>query len=183
MDAPNERPVREASVDDGSVEAGGEAPASIGAYLSRQRRLRGISLDDLAALTQIPLRSLARLEAGTFDADPDGFVRGFVRTVATALGLDPGETVTRMLSEPGAAADPRPDGLVTARHVAVVLVLFSIFLVAAVLPVWLHSRVESEPRASESQAVTRRDPVRALAEAEASRKRPAATFDEPGPRP
>ena len=34
---------------------------------------------------------------------PDGFVRGFVRTVSIAIGLDPDDTVTRMLAEP----DPR----------------------------------------------------------------------------
>lgn len=76
--------------------------AGIGAYLARQRRLRGISLDELAALTRIPRRSLERLESGAFDGPPDGFVRGFVRTVAVAIGLDPEETLTRMLREPEA---------------------------------------------------------------------------------
>lgn len=72
---------------------------SIGAYLARQRRLRGISLEELAQSTRIPLRSLQRLESGVHDADPDGFVRGFVRTVAAALGLPPDETIARMLPE------------------------------------------------------------------------------------
>jgi cytoskeletal protein RodZ len=83
--------------------AGGEDPGSIGAYIARQRRLRGISLEELEALTRIPRRSLERLEAGAFDSEPDGFVRGFVRTVSIAIGLDPDDTVTRMLAEP----DPR----------------------------------------------------------------------------
>ncbi|HPG28255.1 MAG TPA: helix-turn-helix domain-containing protein, partial [Myxococcota bacterium] len=60
----------------------------IGEYLRRQRLLRGMSTEELAALTRIPLRSLERLESGHFDGETDGFVRGFVRTVATALGLD-----------------------------------------------------------------------------------------------
>jgi transcriptional regulator with XRE-family HTH domain len=83
----------------------------IGAYLARQRQLRGISVEDLAAQMRIPLRSLQRLEAGAFDHDPDGFARGFVRTVAMALGLPPDETIARMLPEaddgeggPGAGA-------------------------------------------------------------------------------
>jgi cytoskeletal protein RodZ len=59
-----------------------------------------MSIDELAGLTKIPRRSLERLEAGAFDANPDGFVRGFVRTVAVALGLDPDEAVNRMLREP-----------------------------------------------------------------------------------
>jgi hypothetical protein len=71
----------------------------IGSYLARQRELRGISLDDLAFRTRIPLRSLQRLEGGAFDLEPDGFARGFVRTVAIALGLPPDETIARMLPE------------------------------------------------------------------------------------
>lgn len=72
---------------------------SIGAYIARQRKLRGISLEELEALTRIPRRSLERLESGAFDADPDGFARGFVRTVAVAIGLDADDTVARMLAE------------------------------------------------------------------------------------
>jgi len=85
------------------LSGGEEASDSIGAYIARQRRLRGISLEELEALTHIPRRSLERLESGVFDAEPDGFVRGFVRTVSAAIGLDPDDTVTRMLAEP----DPR----------------------------------------------------------------------------
>jgi cytoskeletal protein RodZ len=62
--------------------------------------LRGVSIDELASLTRIPRRSLERLEAGAFDGTPDGFVRGFVRTVAEALGLDPVDAVNRLLREP-----------------------------------------------------------------------------------
>lgn len=87
-------------------DAGGPIP--IGAYLARQRRLRGISLGELARLTCIPLRSLERLESGAFDETPDGFARGFVRTVASALGLDPDETVARMLPESAVGTRGRP---------------------------------------------------------------------------
>jgi hypothetical protein len=76
---------------------------SIGVYLARQRELRGISLDDLAAATRIPRHSLERLESGAFDARPDGFARAFVRTVAVALGLEPDATVNRMRAEPEGA--------------------------------------------------------------------------------
>lgn len=78
----------------------GAAATSIGEYLKRQRLLRGVTIEDLAANTRIPLRSLERLEAGYFDGVTDGFVRGFVRTVAIALGLDADQTVARMLDEP-----------------------------------------------------------------------------------
>ena len=73
---------------------------SIGAYLAQQRRIRGISAEQLAETTRIPLRSIERLEAGVFDGKLDGFARGFVRTVAEALGLDLHETLIRTLREP-----------------------------------------------------------------------------------
>jgi hypothetical protein len=84
-----------------NVRAGERVSESIGVYLARQRELRGISLDQLAASTRIPRHSLERLEAGAFDASPDGFARAFVRTVAVALGLEPDDTVNRMRPEPG----------------------------------------------------------------------------------
>jgi cytoskeleton protein RodZ len=76
----------------------------IGEYLAQQRRLRGISVDELCEMTKIPRRNLERLESGAFDAQPDGFARGFVRTVAAALGLDPDEAVMRLMQEPEADA-------------------------------------------------------------------------------
>jgi len=75
-------------------------PFAIGAYLARQRELRGLSLRDLEDRTRIPRRSLERLEAGVFDGVSDGFARSFVRAVAKALGLDPEDTTMLMLSEP-----------------------------------------------------------------------------------
>lgn len=79
--------------------ASSERAEPIGAYLRRQRTLREITLEQLSEATRIPLRSLQRLESGAFDREPDGFARGFVRTVAIALGLPPDETVARMLPE------------------------------------------------------------------------------------
>jgi len=137
----------------------------IGAYLSRQRRLRGIGLDELARTTCIPLRSLERLESGAFDATPDGFARGFVRTVAVALGLDPDDAVSRMLPEarPGSRlrtppfAEPSP-------WVAVVLTA----LILAALTVFLVEDRSAPPDVGElrAQRVYRRDAVRELARAQ-----------------
>jgi transcriptional regulator with XRE-family HTH domain len=69
----------------------------VGQYLANQRRLRRISIEELAERTRIPRRNLERLESGAFDSAADGFTRGFVRTVAEALGLDAGETVMRLV--------------------------------------------------------------------------------------
>jgi transcriptional regulator with XRE-family HTH domain len=159
---------------------------SIGAYLSRQRELRGISLDELATLTRIPRRSLERLESGIFDRAPDGFVRGFVRTVASALGLDPDETVMRLLSEP---ADDGDGGRVraiaraspAARWAAIAV---GLGLVAGVLA-WLAA---SPPRAKPIPAqadgvVMRRDLIRELAREAAARPAQGEAAPEPGAAP
>lgn len=138
----------------------------IGAYLARQRQLRGIALEDLARDTRIPLRSLQRLEGGAFDLDPDGFARGFVRTVAIALGLPPDETLARMLPE----ADPGDDGAglgPLARLVRGLGLALLLGAAAAWLWTWLASgagrALAPVFQASEGGLVVRRDAVRALA--------------------
>ena len=139
---------------------------SIGNYLAAQRRLRGITIEELSQQTRIPLRSLERLESGSFDADVDGFVRGFVRTVAEALGLDADETLNRTLREPGTASRRAAPRLSLPRVVASVVGLallvgvgFAIQLIVSAI----GSGTTSSPR---STIVVRRDPVRALAEAQ-----------------
>jgi len=157
--------------------------ASIGGYLARERRLRGISLDELADLTKIPRRSLERLEAGAFDRNPDGFARGFVRAVALALGLSAEEAVMRMLAEP-----LDPDGMVLSaaervgRWLWVAASLFvGIACLIAALWVWqtrsLSAKTVKEPPA----IVYRRDAVRSLAEGHAqSQELGGAATDSPG---
>lgn len=94
----------------------GDPPrASIGEYLAQQRKLRGISVDELCELTKIPRRNIERLESGALDGVADGFVRGFVRTVAIALGLDPAEAVMRLMQEPDPDPGPEP-GLLRVQH-------------------------------------------------------------------
>ena len=66
-----------------------DARAELGSFLQIQRQRRGVLLDDLAAATKIPSRSLERLEAGQWDALPAPvFVRGFVRACGRELGVE-----------------------------------------------------------------------------------------------
>lgn len=139
----------------------------IGAYLKRQRELRGITAEELARVTRIPLRSLERLETGTFDGEVDGFVRGFVRTVAAALGLDPDETVARMLAEPldeetpGYAPSPAvPRALFGVVVVTVLALAIGLVRIASTGDV-------SSPRPLGDDVVYRVDPVRSLADSQA----------------
>jgi transcriptional regulator with XRE-family HTH domain len=145
---------------------GSERASGVGPYLAAQRRLRGISLDALADRTKIPRRNIERLESGAFDAAPDGFARGFVRTVAEALGLDPDEAVMRLMREP---ADDDAE-LASARRMRAILVgagLCTLGVVALILLIRLASSLlaPAEPGAGTlPENVYRRDAVRALAE-------------------
>jgi hypothetical protein len=154
------------------VAAGSEgAPASIGAYLARQRRLRGISLDDLELSTRIPRRSLERLEAGAFDHDRDAFARSFVKTVAQALGLDANETLARMLEEERPDAVRARGALRASRPLALALAL--LVIVGGALVLWRGAPALRawRPLAGEDrEIVQRRDPVHALADEARLRK-------------
>lgn len=142
----------------------------IGGYLRRQRVLRGMTTEELARLTRIPLRSIERLENGQFDGVTDGFVRGFVRTVAEALGLDTEDTISRMLQEPASSAAEARDAGRSFKQglagLAAVLLLSLAFL--GLRAVWDAARGEVGGEGSR-EAVVWRDPVRTLAEATGAR--------------
>ncbi len=62
---------------------------TFGEYLKREREMRGVSLDEIAAATRIAPRFLRAIENEQWDQLPGGvFNRGFVRAVAHYLGLD-----------------------------------------------------------------------------------------------
>jgi hypothetical protein len=140
-----------------------QAGGSIGTYLARQRRLRGISLDELSESTKIPRRSLERLEAGAFDGQPDGFSRGFVRTISGALGLDSEDSINRLLGEPLDADDEAAGQAWNYRWLAIAAgapVAIGMILAAG----WLWERSGlSAGWTDEPEIVYRRDAVRALA--------------------
>ena len=70
------------------------APARFGAYLRASRTDRALSRADIARWTRIPLRTIALLEEGEFDSLPaEVFVRGFLRSYALKVGIDPEATL------------------------------------------------------------------------------------------
>jgi len=69
-----------------------DGPIGIGARLKHERELRGMSVEEIARATRIPLASVERLEADRFDDLPgEVFVRGFLRGYARAISVDPDE--------------------------------------------------------------------------------------------
>ena len=138
----------------------------IGEYLRRQRVLRGISTEELASITRIPLRSLERLESGQFDGETDGFVRGFVRTVASALGLDADDAISRMLLEPDPGNWERHSPSRSFKQGLVGLVLLLLLVVTFfVLRAGWNVLLGAASTPGSSEVVIWQDPVRALAEA------------------
>ena len=67
---------------------------TVGAYLSQERKRKEISLVDVSKVTRIAVQYLEALEKDEFQSLPASiFVRGFLRTYAVHLGLDPKEVL------------------------------------------------------------------------------------------
>ncbi len=71
----------------------------VGAKLRDARVARGMSIEDIAQQTRVPRAAIVALETGDADALPAAvFVRGFVRSIAQALGID-GAPLVRELEQ------------------------------------------------------------------------------------
>lgn len=69
---------------------------SFGRFLRAEREARGVSIEDLAAVTKISRQVLIDLEADHFESlPPPVFLKGFVRTIARTLALPQQEVVER----------------------------------------------------------------------------------------
>src|SRR3954452_23447405 len=83
----------------GQDDSGQEQALSIGEQLRRARESKGLSLDDVANRTRIPIRHLQNLEREEWDALPAAtYAVGFTRNYANAVGLD-GPALARTLRE------------------------------------------------------------------------------------
>ena len=73
---------------------------SCGAYLKRQREMRKVRLEQIAQTTKVSLVCLQAIEAEDWERLPNpAFVRGFVRSYAQAIGLNPEEVVLQFEAE------------------------------------------------------------------------------------
>jgi cytoskeleton protein RodZ len=101
-----------------------ETTREFGEELRLNRELRDVSREQLAAVTKVSVRQIESLEAGRFELLPaEVFTRGFVRSIALHLGLDPEKSVAayshvhrswaaaaelqRELTSPGSGTHPR----------------------------------------------------------------------------
>ena len=132
----------EEPVDDGQV------PLTAGERLRAAREAKGMSIEEIASTTRIPMRHLESLENANWTALPaPTYSIGFARNYATAVGLDRDEISDQLRSEMGNTravhqptelfepADPKrsmPKGLVIGALLALALV--------AVALTWLSNR-------------------------------------------
>jgi cytoskeletal protein RodZ len=78
-----------------------------GDMLRQARERRGMSLRQIAANTRIPVAALEAVERNDISKWPGGiFSRGFVRSYAVAVGLDPEQTVNEFLARFDQAPPP-----------------------------------------------------------------------------
>src|SRR5438132_2670586 len=94
--------------------------ANFGASFKQARESKGISLDRIAAETRISTRFLLAIENEEFQLLPGGiFNRGFVRTYAEKIGLDPEQAVAdyERLAEVREPAEPVQSGIAPARKI------------------------------------------------------------------
>jgi cytoskeleton protein RodZ len=103
------------------------AKDGFGVHLRREREMRGVTLEEISSATRIGTRFLDALETEQWDVLPGGvFNRGFVRSTAQFLGLDP----EAMLAE---------------------YTLATTDATRAAAPVMIHSQSSWTPRAPESE--------------------------------
>src|SRR5512146_645272 len=82
--------------------AGGFRVGLFGERLRREREMRKVTLEEMAAATKIGTRSLKALEDGEFHKLPGGiFNKGFVRSYARFLGINEEQAVTDYLVAAG----------------------------------------------------------------------------------
>jgi len=77
---------------------------NLGEELARQRQEKELSIAQLAARTKITEAFLEKMEQGDFAFLPPVYVRAFIRSVSTEIGLDPEVMMRRFSDEAGRLA-------------------------------------------------------------------------------
>lgn len=139
-----------------------EGGNNVGQRLREAREARGLSLEEVAAQTRIPIRHLRSIEDGKYEELPAlTYTVGFGRNYANAVGLDGAEVARDLRDQLGGAqrgstisteyyAPPDP-ARVPSRPLAWIAGLLALALVAGYL-IW-RSQLGSEDEVAETPAV------------------------------
>jgi cytoskeleton protein RodZ len=152
----------------------------VGERLRVAREEKGMSLEDIARQTRIPIRHLEHIERGEWDALPAlTYSVGFARSYANSVGLD-GPAIGAELREhlggmprsqsvPAAYYEPADPARVPPWSLAIAALLIGLLLVGAYL--FWRSRAVDDPGVDES----------AIAESPAAQPAPAPRAAAPAP--
>lgn len=144
------------------IEAPETATSPVGQRLRAAREEKGLSLEDVATQTRIPLRHLESIEAGDWSRLPaPTYTIGFAKSYASAVGLDrneigeevrdevgstrPAEATKNEVFEPADPARTMPRWLVITAIAAIVLVVIGM--------TWLNRRALQETGPAPVEAV------------------------------
>jgi len=92
------------------------APSSFGAALAAAREKERLSVGDMASRLRLHVNQVRAIESENLAQLPEpAYVRGFVRSYARSLGLDPAPLIDDLNSKLAPAASSVVDGITTAR--------------------------------------------------------------------
>jgi len=122
----------------------------IGKRLKAAREEKGLTLDDIAAKTRVPIRHLQHMEKGEWEALPaPTYSVGFARAYATAVGLNAAEIGAQLRAQLGAAPavaapsyyEPADPARVPPRSLAIVAAIIAVLLAAGYF-IWRNNAVD-----------------------------------------
>jgi cytoskeletal protein RodZ len=139
---------------------------TVGNYLRQQREAKGMSIEEVARATRVPMSSVERLESDQFDELPgEVFVRGFMKSYARAVSLDSDDVLARYtasrrvawvtplpISSPTRPARTRRYGVAIA--FVLLLILFTLALSIVLKPRGDDLPQELSARGTEPSALT-----------------------------
>ncbi|MGZ8253497.1 MAG: helix-turn-helix domain-containing protein [Burkholderiaceae bacterium] len=203
----NEEDLPADAVDSPAAGVADEPPSSFGARLAAARETAGLGVGEMAGRLRLHVNQVRALEAEDLAKLPEtAYVRGFVRSYARSLGLDPAPLIEDLNSKVGRPANSVVDGLArtpdyspvrAAAHEhasrSLVLGLAVIALIALGGIGWYATRPRApEPvaaapatpaAASTTAAVPTEQPAAAPSSAPADSADPPAVATEPAPAP
>ncbi len=114
-------------------------PNPVGERLRTAREAKGLSLDDVATMTRVPIRHLLHIEKGEWDSLPAiTYSVGFARSYAKAVGLNGSEVGAELRAQLGdggqsnmatASYQPADPARVPPRTLSIIAAVIAIILI------------------------------------------------------
>jgi transcriptional regulator with XRE-family HTH domain len=162
--------------------AGTPADNPVGDRLKAAREAKGMSLDDVAARTRVPVRHLQHIEKGEWDSLPaPTYSIGFARSYAAVVGLEGSEIGAQLREQLGGGAnravapayEPADPARVPPRSLALVAAAIAILLAIGYM-VWRSGAVDDSDIDPAEVVTAPADPAPAPKAAAAAQPQPAA---------